>query len=451
MILVEWIGSRIVPMPDVLFMDERWLVKAIVDVHARLEGLSPVEQESAIAHLPSNDFLNFYISAEPDTDHADADPKRADTLAEELRRQLRPGTNFDITASSFRGEFEQSLTAIAVVVEELPIRMVPSNDEGDEAVLITPDLRIHIALSDGRWLNVRQSIDDSAIARLLRNIAGPAIGILVILLISMRASHVLLTPLRQLAVAAERLGRERSVTTIPEMRVPEYKAIADSFNNMQTRLKRFIDDRTQMLGAISHDLSTPLTRLRLLAEDLGNPRQREQLLADISEMEMMIRTSLIFARDDAQQEPYVNVDIASLMISLCDTMTDAGELVSYQGPDHASLLCRPIAIRRALTNLVENGCKYGEEVAVELTTQSDAVTIILRDRGPGIDEQDIERAFMPYQRLESSRNRETGGTGLGLTIARDIIHGHGGEIKLGRRDGGGLTVTVTLPRPGKAI
>jgi signal transduction histidine kinase len=257
--------------------------------------------------------------------------------------------------------------------------------------------------------------------------------------------------LQQLSAAAERLGRERSTTTIPEMRIPEYKAIADSFNDMQMRLKRFVDERTQMLAAISHDLNTPLTRLRLLAEELGDTKQREQVLSDINEMDMMIKASLDFARDDSRQEPSVSVDIASLLISLCDTVSDAGQSARYCGPDHASLSCRPGALRRAIGNLIDNGCKYGGKVVVELEALDDDVAIRVKDQGPGIPEEDREKAFTPFQRLETSRNRQTGGTGLGLPIARDIIRSHGGDISLHDSPGTGLTVAVRLPRPEAAI
>ncbi len=451
MVFVDRVGRVLVPMPDAIFMDDKWLATTIADVYSKLDGMSATQQESLIAHLPSRGFLDFYISATPDTALVEINPKKVDFLKAELEERLPRGAKLLITAASSPLEYDRSLTSLAVVVKELPLRMRNADSTGAGSVLITPDLRIHIALTDGRWLNVRESVDGSTALRLIRNIAAPAIGIVIILLISFRASHVLLTPLRQLSVAAEKLGRERSITIIPEMKIPEYKAIADSFNNMQTRLKRFVDERTQMLGAISHDLSTPLTRLRLLAEDLANIQQREQVLSDIYEMEMMIKTSLIFARDDAHQEPSVNVDIASLVISLCDSMIDMGKVASYSGPDHASVRCRPIAIRRALSNLLDNGCKYGDRVEVELTISPGTATIMISDHGPGIAEGDQERAFMPYQRLESSRNRETGGTGLGLTIARDIIHGHGGEISLRNNDAAGLAVIIDLPRPDRSF
>jgi signal transduction histidine kinase len=216
---------------------------------------------------------------------------------------------------------------------------------------------------------------------------------------------------------------------------------------MQQRLKRFVDERTHMLAAISHDLRTPLTRLRLFAEFVSDQQQRALVLNDIEEMEQMLRASLTFASDEAHREPHSRVDIAALLISLCDTVSDAGGDVSYEGPDHAELPCQPVAIRRALSNLIDNACKYGEEARVRLSEHAERIEITIADRGPGIPADQVEQAFAPFRRLEGSRNRESGGVGLGLAIARDVIHGHGGSITLEANQPAGLLVRVRLPKP----
>jgi signal transduction histidine kinase len=230
------------------------------------------------------------------------------------------------------------------------------------------------------------------------------------------------------------------------MKLPELAAIADTFNEMQARLKKFVDERMQMLAAISHDLRTPLTRLRLYAETVPNEAQRAQILSDITDMETMVATSLAFMSDEIHREPYSAVDLASLVISQCDNFLDAGRKVSYEGPDHAQLTCRPVALRRAFSNLIDNGCKYGGEVRVTLIDNAASLIIDIRDNGPGIPADQAERAFAPFQRLEGSRNRETGGTGLGLTIARDVVVSHGGDIQL-VYDERSFLVRVELPRP----
>jgi len=448
-VLVDWVSQVIIPMPDIILMDREWLGAAVRDAWDEAERTPGPLREAALEKLPSSTMLDFELSDRPSVTASDDHVEKIESLKAVLQQHLPADTRLLISAEDppfF--DFDRSLDSVAVVVSEIPFRMVDElGYQGKGEVLITPHLQVQAALSDGTWLTVQQSTDGSVLPRLVRNFAAPAYLVIIILVISFHASRVLLKPLLQLSAAAERLGRERSITTIPEMGIPEYKAIADSFNDMQTRLKRFVDERTQMLAAISHDLNTPLTRLRLLAEDLGDQRQRAQVLSDIGEMEMMIHSALAFARDDSRQEPSVSVDIASLLISLCDTVSDAGQAARYRGPDHAFLSCRPVALRRAISNLIDNGCKYGGQVVVDLEVVAEAVEIRIADEGPGIPEQDREKAFMPFQRLETSRNRLTGGTGLGLPIARDIIRSHGGDIVLQNGREAGLIVTVRLPRP----
>lgn len=445
-LMVDAISRVIVPEPDVILMERQWLVDNIAAAQERLDAAAPADRSALLATLPSHDILDFALApARQEMWHQEISPE-IDQITATLRQHLRPGSEVVVTVKDFAVSFEHALSSIAVIVTGMPVRA--NEDLGDDNVLVTSFLNVQVSLADGTWLVVEQSSDASVWLRLVRNLAAPLFGIFSILAISYWAAHRLLHPLKQLAVAAERLGRERSVTPIPEMKIPEYKIIAASFDEMQTRLMRFVDDRTQMLAAISHDLGTPLTRLRLLAEDLADPAQREQVLSDIRDMEMMIQTSLAFARDDAQAESHVTVDLASLAISLCDNASDAGQVAGYQGPDHALLRCKPTAIRRALANLIDNGCKYGGSVTLCLRDEPDAIIITIADAGPGIPPQDIETAFKPFRRLETSRNRATGGTGLGLTIARDIIHGHGGSLTLTNNDPApGLTATIRLPKP----
>jgi signal transduction histidine kinase len=451
-LMVDGVSRVFVPEPDVILMERNWLADTIASTQALLDDATPAMRASLLGNLPSRNILTFSLDASPNIRWRRGSPEtdaQVAALTDALRQRLRPGTEFVVAVKDFGGNFDYALTSIAVVTTKLPVRATSSTGTDNDTLLVTPILDIHLRLADGTWLTVSQSSDDSVGLRLARNFAAPVISILLILLISYWGAHRLLKPLRQLSVAAEKMGRERNVTLIPEMKIPEYKAIANSFNDMQLRLKRFVDDRTQMLAAISHDLGSPLTRLRLLAEDLDDPRQRDQVLSDVAEMEMMIQSSLLFARDDAQQESYVTVDVASLVISLCDNASDTGQIATYRGADHASLRCRPTAIRRAVTNLIDNGCKYGGQVTVTLRDEADALVIAVADIGPGIAPGDIETAFKPFQRLESSRNRATGGTGLGLTIARDIVHGHGGSLTLCNNEGApGLTATIRLPKPG---
>ncbi|MGE0148533.1 MAG: ATP-binding protein, partial [Parvibaculaceae bacterium] len=308
------------------------------------------------------------------------------------------------------------------------------------------DLRIAIRLKDRSWLLISPTERGLTTLHYLRNLISLILTVFIVAVLSAWMARSIVGPLTRLAQAAEKLGRERETTPITGMKLPELAAIADTFNEMQARLKKFVDERMQMLAAISHDLRTPLTRLRLYAETVPNAAQRAQILSDITDMETMVATSLAFMSDDIHREPYSAVDLASLIISQCDNFVDAGRRVSYAGPDHAQLTCRPVALRRAFSNLIDNGCKYGGEVEVTLADHGATLTVDVRDNGPGIPADQVERAFAPFQRLEASRNRETGGTGLGLTIARDVIVSHGGDIRF-VRDGKGFVARIELPRP----
>ena len=252
-------------------------------------------------------------------------------------------------------------------------------------------------------------------------------------------------PLSAFASAAERLGVDVNAEPLPEGGPSEVRRATHAFNTMQTRIKRFIQDRIQMLAAISHDLRTPITRLRLRAEFVDDDAQRRKMLSDLDEMESMIASTLTFARDDAANEPVASVDVAAIIAALCGDQRAAGRKVSYTGPDTLDLKARPLALKRAINNFVDNAVKYGKTARVELGVRAEELVIYIDDEGPGISSGDRERVFAPFIRLEGSRSRETGGTGLGLTIARNAIRSMGGDVELVNRPEGGLRVKVTLP------
>ncbi|MBC7905529.1 MAG: two-component sensor histidine kinase, partial [Rhodospirillaceae bacterium] len=200
--------------------------------------------------------------------------------------------------------------------------------------------------------------------------------------------------------------------------------------------------RTQLLAAISHDLRTPITRMKLRAEFVEDEVERGKMLADLDEMERMIAATLAFARDDAAREDRRQVDVAALVQGLSEDLGAA-----YDGPDSLVLPARPMALKRAVANLIDNAVKYGAPARTYLTEDDGQVVITMDDSGPGIPEAEFERVFAPFVRLEASRNRETGGTGLGLSVARAAARAHGGDITLANRLEGGLRVHLSLPRP----
>ncbi|KRA20251.1 ATP-binding protein [Lysobacter sp. Root604] len=319
--------------------------------------------------------------------------------------------------------------------------------DGLRAEEALPRMSVAIELPDGGWLLASPGRPSPRWLHHLFKLSGMALLIVAVAGLSVWTARSFLQPLTKLSQAAERLGREREPTPIEGMTIPEYAAIAHKFNEMQVRLKRFVDDRTQQLAAISHDLRTPLTRMRLYAEYVDDGH-RERLLAEIAQMETMISGCLAFAGEDASLEPHQTVDLASLLISLCDDVADAGGDALYDGPDHAYLPCQPIAMRRAFANLIDNGCRYGDRVRVSLQETEQALRVTVVDAGPGIPPEQYEHAFAPFRRLDDARARHAGGSGLGLSIARSVIRGHGGDIALAPGVQGGLQVRVELPRPG---
>jgi signal transduction histidine kinase len=297
-----------------------------------------------------------------------------------------------------------------------------------------------VTLEDGTWLNFLIPLPDEHLWR-PRPYWPLGVGLVVVVVLCVALVRHAVRPLTVLTRAADRLGRDVLAPPV-EIRGPrEVMAAAAAFNRMQARLRRFIEDRTQMIAAISHDLRTPITRLKLRAEFVEDEEQRLKILADLDEMEAMISSTLAFARDDSARETKVAVDLVGVLIDLCDQFS-----VSFDGPDELEMTLGANGVKRAFANLIENACKYGGAARVCLRVEGDMAVVTIDDDGPGIPVGELENVFAPFYRVESSRNRETGGTGLGLAVARTAIRANGGDVTLANRQSGGLTATVTLPR-----
>ncbi|MDD5036255.1 MAG: ATP-binding protein [Methylococcaceae bacterium] len=309
-------------------------------------------------------------------------------------------------------------------------------------------LQVWIGLSDHSWVQLVISSESIGALWTLRLLLAIGISVMGIMALGLWAARKVTAPLAQFAKAALRLGANVDAPPLSESGPSEIRQAASAFNDMQSRIRRLVEDRTLMLAAISHDLRTSLTRLRFRIEFIDDPLQRRKADVDLEEMQAMLNSTLSFARDDAAAEPAVAVDLSMLLQSLCDDLNDAGQTVSYSGPLHLNYLGRPASLRRAFANLIDNALVYGQEASVNLTQKADSIEINIADRGPGIPEAMREQVFAPFFRLESSRSRETGGTGLGLTVTRTIVHRHGGEIRLKNRSGGGLSVEIVLPNIG---
>ncbi|QCI66028.1 ATP-binding protein [Phreatobacter stygius] len=266
-----------------------------------------------------------------------------------------------------------------------------------------------------------------------------------LLLVAVLLLGWLTRPLKVVADAARQFSTGVEVVKVAESGPTEVKQLAAAFNEMQVRIKKLIDDRSQTLAAISHDLKSPLTRLRFRIEDVPSPETRSEIEADIGEMEAMIEGALAFLKGDRSDEALRSVDLASLVEAIATDFDDMGKPVRFAAPRAVVIQGRKLSLKRALTNVIENAIKYGGRADISVSADGLNAQVLVTDQGPGIDDKDKEAVFAPFHRLELSRNKETGGVGLGLTVARSIVRAHGGDVVLSDRAGGGLSVLVTLP------
>jgi signal transduction histidine kinase len=252
-------------------------------------------------------------------------------------------------------------------------------------------------------------------------------------------------PLSDLARAADSVGRDLRQPKLVERGAREIRNAAHAFNTMQDRMQRYLDSRSRVLAAMSHDLKTPLTRLRLQVEMLDDSAAQVKLGRQLDEMESMVHGALALFRGLDDNEAFTPVDINEMLATLQSEFAEMSAQVLVQGHAARSILGKPQALRRCLTNLIANAIKFGSQATV-IVEDGTALVIRIRDEGPGIPDEELERVFEPFYRLESSRNRDTGGSGLGLSIARDVIQAHGGSLILQNLPVRGLEAIVSLPR-----
>lgn len=331
----------------------------------------------------------------------------------------------------------------------------PDMDTGLVAVGLTEEdgqAHLHTAmpLRDGVWLHAQGTLrpSEGPAPLSMDMILSTLIMFVAVLLGSLWAARTLTRPLSDLSAAADRLGRDVTAPPLPETGPEEVRRAAEAFNRMQGRLRRFVEDRMQMLAAISHDLRTPITVLRLRAEFIEDDQERARTLRTLEEMAEMVDSVLAFAREEADQEPARAVDLGALVDSVCADLADAGLAVECADLPGVSITCRASALRRAVANLASNAARHGGGARVSLEISGRQVLIHVDDDGPGIPEDDMEAVFRPFHRLEKSRHRDTGGVGLGLSVVRTVAHAHGGEAVLANRPGGGLRATLALPLEG---
>ena len=307
------------------------------------------------------------------------------------------------------------------------------------------DLQVAVPLSDGQWLSFATALPQGGPAFSRQFLISMALMAIIILAVSVWVVRRVTAPLASLSAAAEILGGDLNAPPMAETGTVEMRQASRAFNTMQARLRSLVENRTRMLAAISHDLRTPLTLLRLRAENVEDAPERDKMLASIAEMDAMIAATLEFARDEAKAEPRRRTDLAALLASVVDDMADAGVPVAMEPAQPVVCECQPAALKRAITNLIDNAVKYGKRAHSAIRATPQGVEITIDDDGPGIPEQELIRVFQPFYRVEGSRNRETGGIGLGLAIALSVIQAHGGQLTLSNRPQGGLRACIRLP------
>lgn len=309
--------------------------------------------------------------------------------------------------------------------------------------------RISYEFAPNTWLNI--SADLITWPWLLYHFAFPFIVLLaVIILFCTWITFRFVMPIWNFASAAKRFGSDVQAPPISESGPPSIRTARKAFNEMQSKIRQLIQDRTQMLAAISHDLRTPITRLKLRIEAISDKDSYQHALDDLNEMEHMISSILVFAKASFRSEPAERFDLRTLLEDLCNEWQDLGKDVQFSDPvSRVVYYGRINALKRAINNLIENAIKYANKAQVSLLASDDLFKIYIDDDGPGVAAGEIERVFMPFYRVDSARSPTTSGSGLGLAITKDIIMAHGGNIKLqnlgGPQGTGGLRVIVELP------
>lgn len=304
---------------------------------------------------------------------------------------------------------------------------------------------ISMQLEDQSWINLSQVTLTGS------RFASPSYWLSVLIFalstvaLSVLMARWLTSPLSNLTAASRKLFARMEQTAVPEAGPKEVRELGVAINEMQERIRKLITDRTQTLAAISHDIRTPLTRLRLRLESLDDDQFKTGANADLSDMEGMIDATLAFLGGEGSDEPTQTFDLVTVLDTITSDLTDIDAIATLSGVRSVVVRGRRLALKRSFTNVLQNAVRYGGLARTSVSTQNGQVVVVVEDDGPGIPPSELERVFSPFYRLEASRSFDTGGHGLGLTVAQTIVRAHGGEITLQNRSPRGLSVTITLP------
>jgi signal transduction histidine kinase len=312
-----------------------------------------------------------------------------------------------------------------------------------ERYLVAP-FEVAVRRADGRWTTLKVMESGPLATWQQRILLWFTISVVALAPVAFLFARRLASPITVFAEAAERLGRDPQAPPVRIEGPTEIGVAAVAFNQMQERLSRYVEDRTSMVGAIAHDLRTPLTRMRFRAETLSEPL-RSKMAADIDQMEAMISGTLAFVRGASKPAERRRLELVSLVESVADEMAETGLPVEADGCGPVIIDGDPIGLRRLISNLLDNAMKFGGSAHARVYSVDGSAVVEVDDNGPGVPESELERVFEPFHRGEPSRSRETGGAGLGLAVVRSIARAHGGDATLENRAEGGLRARATLP------
>lgn len=439
LLLAALAASQIISF--MLFFDERRLaVRAALGQETagrtvntvQLLESTPPGQHADVLRSVRSPAVAFQIAAEPAVSRAD--DRNVAGIAAEIRAGLDNGRDRDI-----RSAIREASGLPMLSMHRMHDRM--HGPAGD-----TKALALSVQLQNGGWLNVLTAFHRPPPQWAWPSVVSMALMAVAIVVIVWFSVRRIARPLEALAQAADRFGRGGTVEPVSVTGPADVRMVTEAFNIMQERLAMFVEERTQTLAALSHDLRSPLTALRLRTESLEDGEDREALVRSVVELQKMVEAALEFAKGVGANETLETTDVVALVRDVVDEFALMGKQVEISEAQPTTVELRRAAVKRALRNLIDNAIRYGRQPKVSLTSDRAHVWLVVEDEGPGIPPAELDRVLRPFERLETSRNRNTGGAGLGLAIVQSIVQAHGGVMEIQNKAGNGLRVGLGLPR-----
>lgn len=419
------------------------ITERTVDTVQLLDSLSPAERRRLLPVLNGEQSHVGLAEAPRAFPPEDARTAGAELVREQIRTRLGAGTEVEVALAGF-------IMSGPMLGHGGPDMTGPGRHRagryGAGRHAMASRFFVQAQLKDGSWVWFERLIPRELVDWPMQMLLTLLILLAGVITLSLVAVRWIVRPLDRLREAADALGKDIHRPPIPETGPVEVAETSRAFNTMQRRIGRFVEDRARMLAAVSHDLRTPLTRLRLRADLLDDEELGEKIRRDVDDMQTMVEATLDFMRGTASPEETRSLDLMALLESLSDDAVESGARVGLRGRVQTPYRGRPVALKRCIGNLLDNALRYGGEADIAVRDSETAVTVTIADRGPGIPPESLAKVFEPFWRMEGSRGRDSGGTGLGLGIARNIARAHGGDLTLKNRSGGGLIAKISLPR-----